>query len=211
MKQRVMKFLGKIFNQKEIPESTPVKKVHKHIQEMKNLQAELFAIETGFNKAIAEKVQEHDSANYHYELAYMDFAELHRKHRLGLVNESVITDERAKLKPLEDAVSEVGGELDTIQRYKKEEILSVLNQMNDFQDDYLSAKAEEMNVVASKLAYMKKQYQTEFTTYVTGCREVFEMEQDIMYQLQQYGFNNKPVMGDKFTLLMVGKPPVPFK
>lgn len=213
MKQRLLKFLGKVFNRKESPEANPVVKldkyVHKDIQEMKNLQAELVAIETGFNKAIAEKESQYDVAATKYNEAYVSFTELFQRHKLRLVSEAEVNTEKEKLKPLQEAVRDIGADLDTIRKYKQDEALSLLNQMNDLQDDYLKAKAAEMNAIASELEYMKQQYQQKLSVYVTGCSEVFELESVIAYQLQQIGFNNKPVMGDKFSVL-IGKPPVPF-
>lgn len=201
--------LQKIFKRKETPEAVPVKKLNKHIQKMLDLRSELTAIESGYSKAIANKERDYDTASIAYHEAYDGFSELHRKHRLGMVKESKINAEKASLKPLEEAVSDIGHELDTIRGYKRDEILSLLNRMHDFQDDYLKAKADEMNAVASELNGLKLAYTQKLSAYGAGCSEVFDIERDMMHQLQLHGFNNRLSMGDKFTALM-NEPPASF-
>ena len=210
MKQQLKKILGKLFNQKEVSEVIPAKRIHKDISKMQDLRKELAAIESGFNKTTAEKEGQYDIADTKYNEAYAAFTELFQRHKLRLVSEAEVTAEKEKLNPLQEAVRDIGAELDTIKQYKREEIISLLNQMDSLQDDYLNAKAEEMKAAASRLSYMKQQYQQEFTAYVTGCSEVYHTEQAMSDTLQQYGFNNKLVMVDKFSVL-VGKPPVPFE
>ncbi|ARK23654.1 hypothetical protein SporoP37_02410 [Sporosarcina sp. P37] len=206
MKQRLKNLISKLFNRGEITEAVPAKKMNINIQKMNDLRAELSAIESGFNRTIADKEREYDTASIAYHEAYDGYSELFQRYKLGLVKEAKIIAEKANLKPLEDAVSEIGYELDTIRGYKRDESLSLLNQMHDLQDEYLKAKADEMNAVASEMKRMKLVYNQKLSAYGAGCSEVFDIERDMMHQLQLHGLNNRLAIGDKFTAMMQNVP-----
>lgn len=204
--QRLKIFFRKAFKRGPITEVASTAKVHKDIKEMNDLQVELSALKTGYNNAITEKESELASASFIYNDAYETFSELHRKHRLGIESKGKVKAERHMLKPLELTVNDLTDELNTIRQYKQDDIYQVLSHMQYLQDDYLKAKASEMKAVANQLHIMKLEYDKKLKEYGVCGTEVFEVEQVMKAQLNQYGFPDGCTMGDKFTILMQGVP-----
>lgn len=162
------------------PSSSPA--VAPAIKKLQELSAEVSATEAGYDKALNAKQAEYYTASEAFEDAY--------------------TSKELTTKRLEEAVRDLGNELDEIQRFKVEDMTALLSEMVLLQPEYLKAKANEAVARASELNHMKQVYQQKFQVFNAGCAEVFEDERFMNHYFQQYGIQTSDNMGDVFASLV---------
>lgn len=176
------------------------------ITQMIKLRDAVASTDAGYSRALNDQQQQYIIAEDAYQDAFQAFTELNKQYRLGLISEATLIAEAPPLKPLEEAVQEAGHELDTIQRYKVEEMSSLLTEMVQLQPEYLKAKSSELNALASELNHMKLIYQQRFKQFNAGCADVFETDKFVSHYFHQYSIHTSDNMGEVFASMVKHMP-----
>lgn len=186
--------------------SLSCKNSKKPINRMETLKLELIETVKAYEAKIKDTEAEYKRAVLLYENGYSKVSEGHVRFRNKLITEIVLKDEQAKLKPLDDAVREIGHTLDTLKRYKDEEILRIVGKMDSLKDKFVQAKAEEVKGKAYQLQQLKLQ-QLQLVTELRGdYAEVLESD-DLMYlHLNSTGISYTKTMADQLSLQTEGTP-----
>lgn len=207
MLQKFKETLKRLFkrDKKDVPvQNNKTDDKPKTIKRIELLQEELSQITTGYDKSLTDLQGKYNKALWEYENAYSDLSEVTRQYKLKMIPEADVRSEREKVKPFEEALNAVSDEIATVEKYKQDDILKIVTEIDAMKDEYLSEVAKEVTVKYARIQELKNEYLQEVGDIGNMCDDILKTEATVQHHFNEAGYQYKPVMTSKFAEMTEG-------
>lgn len=122
------------------------------------LKDELKHITEAYDNNYSKLSTQYNNLLFKYEEQYKKLKDAHLKHRNRMISDAELKQAEEALKPYKNQVEEAGYELDTVQRYKEEDVLYIINEIEAVKEEYLEELTEEIAEASNELQDLKQTY-----------------------------------------------------
>ncbi|WP_010530915.1 hypothetical protein [Lentibacillus jeotgali] len=187
---------GIFIRNKRESEAPEAPKQDKHVTRINQLKQELTSLTYGYNKSLAGLKADYNSKLTEYERYYQQYKDVFKQYTKKLASEHDVKDAEQALKPYEESLQEASEELDKVQGFKKEDTLNIINQIQELQDAYTNALAEEIQQTANKLQHQKQAYLKGVVSVGKAYQDAIDTDKVIERHLKEFGFNHNAKMAE---------------
>ncbi|WP_175074776.1 hypothetical protein [Terribacillus sp. AE2B 122] len=176
---------------KDVSERTaePAPKQDKAIIRINQLKHELNTLTKGYNNSLEELERSYTTALFQYEKQADFYEGIHKRYRNKMASDAELKQAEKDFKPLKEALSNAGAEIDKVKHWKKGDTLAIINKIQALKEDYAEAVARQIKQDALTLQRQKEAYLEKVASIGKGYSDVMETEKTLKNQLNQMGFN----------------------
>ncbi|PFR91113.1 hypothetical protein [Priestia megaterium] len=178
-----------------------IKKINKNIKRVELLKLELNQVTNAYDKKIEELKATHTSALWKYEQSYQKLRRLVEKQQQGLIEEEKVNKQREEVKPFEKAFNEVNEQLIDIKEYKKESVMNIISEIDQLQESYTKALAEEIKTKSLEMAKQRLEYLKEVQSLGYDYKKAIDTERLLKETFEKHNFVYKETMVDSLAIL----------
>lgn len=189
VKKSIQKLLNNdVSEQEPAPADAPTSS-HKTVVRIRHLKSELNALTRGYKKSIDGLEKSYDKVLFQYEEHYQAVREANKKYRNGLIKESEVKQAESDLQPHQEALQDAGAELDKVKKFKREDTLNIISEIEALKEEYLSIMSEEIKQGAGALAQHKQEYLQKVSFIGKAYSDVAETDDMMQLHLQNNGLS----------------------
>lgn len=178
-----------------------MKKVHKDVKRVELLKLELKQVTNAYDKKIEELKATHTSALWKYEQSYQKLRRLVEKQQQGLIEEEKVNKQREEVKPFEKAFNKVNEQLIGIKEHKKESVMNIISEIDQLQDSYTKALAEEIKTKSLEMAKQRQEYLKEVQSLGYDYKKAIDTERLLKETFEKHNFVYKGTIVDSLAIL----------
>ncbi|PAE06407.1 hypothetical protein CHI12_16665 [Terribacillus saccharophilus] len=187
---------------KDMPEQSakPAPKQDKIFIMINQLKHELNTLTKGYNNSLEELERSYNKALFQYEKQADAYEGIHKRYRNKMVSVGELKQAEKALKPLKEALSDVGVEMDKVKQWKKDDTLEIINKIQALKEDYAEAVARQIKQDAVTLQSQKEAYLQMVASIGKGYADVMDTERTVKNHLNQLGFNYSESIKERLEL-----------
>ena len=178
-----------------------IKKINKNIKRVELLKLELNQVTNAYDKKIEELKATHASALWKYEQSYQKLRRLIEKQQQGLIEEEKVNKQREEVKPFEKAFNKVNEQLIGIKEHKKDSVMNIISEIDQLQENYTKALAEEIKTKSLEMAKQRQEYLKEVQSLGYDYKKVMDTERLLKETFEKHNFVYKGTMVDSLAIL----------
>ncbi|PFW76573.1 hypothetical protein COL23_11430 [Priestia aryabhattai] len=178
-----------------------IKKINKNIKRVELLKLELNQVTNAYDKKIEELKATHISALWKYEQSYQKLRRLIEKQQQGLIEEEKVNKQREEVKPFEQAFNEVNEQLIGIKEHKKDSVMNIISEIDQLQENYTKALAEEIKTKSLEMAKQRQEYLKEVQSLGYDYKKAIDTERLLKETFEKHNFVYKETMVDSLAIL----------
>ncbi|MCY9019686.1 hypothetical protein MOF27_19955 [Priestia megaterium] len=201
MKNKLCSLLSTLFKKERNTGTFEMKKVHKDVKRVELLKLELEQVTNAYDKKIEELKATHTSALWKYEQSYQKLRRLVEKQQQGRIEEEKVNKQREEVKPFEKAFNEVNEQLIGIKEHKKDSVMNIISEIDQLQENYTKALAEEIKTKSLEMAKQRQEYLKEVQSLGYDYKKVMDTERLLKETFEKHNFVYKGTMVDSLAIL----------
>ncbi|MED3990183.1 hypothetical protein [Priestia aryabhattai] len=178
-----------------------IKKINKNIKRVELLKLELNQVTNAYDKKIEELKATHTSALWKYEQSYQKLRRLVEKQQQGLIEEEKVNKQREEVKPFEKAFNKVNEQLIGIKEHKKESVMNIISEIDQLQENYTKALAEEIKTKSLEMAKQRQEYLKEVQSLGYDYKKAIDTERLLKETFEKHNFVYKGTIVDSLAIL----------
>ncbi|MGG0496719.1 hypothetical protein ABEY62_27580 [Priestia megaterium] len=178
-----------------------IKKINKNIKRVELLKLELNQVTNAYDKKIEELKATHTSALWKYEQSYQKLRRLVEKQQQGLIEEEKVNKQREEVKPFEQAFNEVNEQLIGIKEHKKDSVMNIISEIDQLQENYTKALAEEIKTKSLEMAKQRQEYLKEVQSLGYDYKKAIDTERLLKETFEKHNFIYQGTTVDSLAIL----------